>query len=100
MSGSTFSFRAELWEHVGTAAWYFLSVPPEVADEIEERFGSRAGGFGSIRVEVTVGKTTWATSLFTDTKRATYVLPVKKAVRHAEALTVGDVAGVQLAVLV
>jgi hypothetical protein len=100
MSGSTFSFRAELWEHDGAAAWYFLSVPPDVADEIEERFGGRAGGFGSIRVAVTVGATTWETSLFPDTKRATYLLPVKKAVRQAEGLAAGDVAGVRLAVLV
>jgi hypothetical protein len=100
MGASTFSFTATLWEHDGAAAWFFLSVPPEVADEIEERFGDRAAGFGSIRVEVTVGATTWRTSLFPDAKRATYVLPVKRAVRVAEALAPGSEPAVVLQVLV
>jgi hypothetical protein len=100
MGSATFSFTATLWEHEGSAAWFFLSVPTETADEIEERFADRAAGFGSIRVEVTIGATTWRTSLFPDSKRATYVLPVKKAVRTAEALVPGADAAVRLDVLV
>ena len=41
-----------------------------------------------MRVEVTVGSTTWLTSLFPSTEQGAYVLPVKKAVRTAEG--VGD----------
>jgi hypothetical protein len=99
-SASVFRFRAELWEHEGPAAWYFISLPEEVADDIEERFGQFAGGFGSVRVEVTVGTTTWQTSLFPDSKRATYVLPVKKPVRTAERLSAGSDVSVRLAVIV
>jgi hypothetical protein len=100
VSGSTFSFGAELWEHDGHAAWHFLDVPLDIADDIEERFGGRAAGFGSIRVEVTIGGSTWQTSLFPDTKRGTYVLPVKKPVRSAEGLAAGSRAKVALVVLV
>jgi hypothetical protein len=100
MGTSTFSFTEPLWEHEGDAAWFFVSLPPEVADEIEERFGDRAAGFGSVRVEVTVGGTVWRTSLFPDAKRATYVLPVKKAVRTAEGLVPGAAVEVRLEVLV
>lgn len=94
-----FSFTAPLWEHDGTAAWHFVSLPEPVADEIEERHGHRAAGFGSLRVEVTVGSTTWATSIFPDSKRGTYVLPVKKAVRAAEQLAAGALVTVSLRVL-
>jgi hypothetical protein len=69
-----FEFTAELWEWESQASWYFVSLPPEMADEIEDMAGARAGGFGSVRVEVAIGATTWRTSVFPDKKRATYVL--------------------------
>ncbi len=99
MTQSRFSFTATVWEHDGQSAWHFCSLPEKQADDIEEMFGQRARGFGSIRVEVTIGATVWRTSLFPDTKRGTYVLPVKKAVRLAERLTVGGDAAIDLVVL-
>jgi hypothetical protein len=95
----TFSFEAEVWEHDGPAAWFFLSLPEAIADEVEDMAGHRAAGFGSLRVEVTIGRTRWRTSIFPDTKRATYVLPVKKAVRVAEGLDAGSLADVELSLL-
>jgi len=96
----TYEFEAEVWLHSGSsAAWHFLSVPPAIADEIEEQWGHRAAGFGSICVEVSIGTSTWSTSLFPDSKRETYVLPVKKAVRTAEDLVDGSRAAVRLRVL-
>ncbi len=99
MTAPSYSFSSELWEWGASASWYFLCVPEDAADDIEEQFGARAGGFGSVRVEVTIGATTWRTSLFPDSKRRTYVLPVKKAVRTAEGLVGGSVAAVELTVI-
>ncbi|MGQ0434938.1 MAG: DUF1905 domain-containing protein [Microthrixaceae bacterium] len=96
---ATFTFEAEVWEHSGSASWFFVSLPEAIADDIEGTFGHRAKGFGSLRVEVTVGATRWQTSIFPDNKRGTYVLPVKKAVRLAEALGDGTTATVELRVL-
>ena len=59
------------------------------SDEIDEITTLTAGGFGSVRVRVTVGSTSWMTSLFPSTREAAYVLPVKKAVRTAEGLALG-----------
>jgi uncharacterized protein DUF1905 len=98
-SPAQYTFRSTVWEHDGSASWHFLDVPEEDADDIENRFGHRAGGLGSVRVEVTIGTSTWRTSLFPDTKRATYVLPLKKAVRTAEHLTAGSVAQVRLVIV-
>ena len=42
-----------------------------------------------MKVRVTVGRTTWLTSLFPATGEESYILPVKAAVRKAESLTVG-----------
>jgi Domain of unknown function (DUF1905) len=48
---------------------------------------------------VTVGGTTWRTSLFPDGKRQTYLLPMKAAVRMAEGLRDGSSATVAITVL-
>ena len=93
-----YAFRAELWQYEGPAAWHFVSLPLDVADDIRARFGAHASGFGSIKVEATVGSTRWATSLFPDKTRGTYLLPIKKAVREAEGLEPGDRVKVSLRV--
>lgn len=71
----------------------------DVADDIDDRFGHRAAGFGSIRVEVTVGDSTWQTSVFPDAGRGTLVLPLKKDVRRREGIGVGDSVKVALSVV-
>jgi len=94
-----YEFDADLWRHDGEAAWYFLTLPFAVADDIEERHGRTAGGFGSVRVRVRVGATEWATSVFPGNKRKSYVLPVKAAVRKAERLDDGTSVHVTLTVV-
>ncbi len=82
-----YEFDAVLWQWAArTESWTFVSLPPEVADEVLDLAGPVTRGFGSVRVEVTVGRTTWRTSIFPDAKAGTYVLPIKKAVRRAEGL--------------
>ncbi len=95
-----YNFRAEVWEWTSRASWFFVNLPEDQADDIEERFGRRAAGFGSVRVDVTVGATNWQTSIFPSPENGTYVLPLKKAVRVAEQLEPGDSADVQLRVIV
>ncbi|GEA88542.1 DUF1905 domain-containing protein [Cellulomonas cellasea] len=96
----TYEFDAELWLwQARSDSWTFVSLPPDVADEVLDVAGGRSRGFGSLRVQVTVGATTWRTSIFPDSGRKTYVLPVKKAVRTAEGLSAGATARVHLVVL-
>jgi len=95
----TFDFTAALWMHHGEAAWYFVTLPEPIADEIADLPVANRRGFGSVRVEVTVGSTTWRTSIFPDTKAASYVLPVKKAVRVSERLDDGSELEVSLTVV-
>ena len=89
------AFEAELWLWDGDAAWHFVTLPPDVSDDVQETAGERRG-FGSVRVRVSVGSTTWTTSVFPDSKRGAYLLPVKKDVRRREGLEVGDTLEVRL----
>ena len=92
-------FDAEVWEHSpgDPGSWHFLTLPGDVSDDIADEAGPREG-FGSVRVVVTVGSTTWRTSLFPDTELRSYVLPLKKPVRVAEGLYAGTTCRVRLAV--
>lgn len=95
MDDATWTFERALWRD---GAWHFVTVPEDVSDEVEERFGATAAGFGSVRVEVTIGGSTWRTSVFPSKQHRAYVLPVKKAVRAAEDVHEGDVARLVLRV--
>jgi hypothetical protein len=95
----TWEFEAPLWVAEGTGTWHFVSLPPTSAEEIRDRVDGSRPGFGAVAVEVSVGRTTWRTSVFPDGKRGTYVLPVKQGVRRAEGLGEGDVVLVRLELL-
>lgn len=86
----TFEFTTPLWEHQGAGGWHFVSVPPEISADITDLSAGIRRGFGSVRVAVTVGETSWRTSIFPDSGTGTYLLPMKAAVRAAEHLEPGD----------
>ena len=92
----TYRFEAELWEYDGPAAWHFVTVPAELSEDLRADAGPRRG-FGSVRVRVTIGGSTWSTSVF-PSKDGPFLLPVKRAVRRAEDLEVGDSVAVGLVV--
>jgi hypothetical protein len=89
-------FDAELWiwDARRGDSWTFVSLPVEESEDIRELVGGPRRGFGSQRVRVTVGASTWTTSIFPDATRGTYVLPIKRAIRQTEGLAVGDIAAV------
>lgn len=94
----TVRFLAPLWLHTGEAAWHFVTLPTDVADEIDDLTAGNRRGFGSVRVTATIGATTWDTSIFPDTAAESFVLPVKKQVRVSENLHAGATVAVTLQV--
>jgi hypothetical protein len=85
-------FDAELWIWDARRAdsWTFVALPVEASEDIRDLTSGSARGFGSLRVRVTIGGTSWTSSIFPDGGRGSYVLPIKRAVRVAESLTAGD----------
>ena len=82
-----------LWDARRADTWVFVSLPAGASQEIRDLAGGLRRGFGSLRVRATIGASTWRTSIFPGSQTA-YVLPVKRPVRTAEGLDVGDVATV------
>lgn len=95
-STGRYRFRSELRAHGGESTWYFVTLPMDVSDEIHEITAATRRGFGSVRVTVTVGATSWSTSVFPDTGTKSYLLPVKKQVRKSEGIGDGDMIDLSL----
>jgi hypothetical protein len=96
----TFHFAGELVEWMSTAtSWFFVSMPTDQSTEIREQMQGLTNGFGSVRVEATIGDTVWKTSLFPNSSSRCYLLPVKKAVRKAEDMEPGDIVEVSIRVV-
>ncbi len=89
-------FEAALWvwDARRDDSWTFVSLPSDASEEIRELTEGRRRGFGSLRVRVSVGGSRWTTSIFPDSTRNAYALPIKRAIRKAEGLDAGDVAKV------
>ena len=85
----SYTFSTTLWEPAGEASWVFATMPESDSDEILNEVPRRPG-FGSVKVTATIGDTEWSTSLVPSKELGSYILPVKRAVRVAEGLDVGD----------
>ena len=86
-----FKFKAEIWIYPGVqGAWHFLSLPKKESTKIKKMFGEQSHGWGSLPVDVTIGQTTWKTSIFPNKKSASYILPLKSEVRKKEKIEVGS----------
>jgi hypothetical protein len=94
-------FDADLWiwDARRGESWTFVTLPVDASEEIRELTDGPRRGFGSVRVRAAIGGSTWTTSIFPDSGRNAYVLPVKRAIRKAESLDTGDVATVTVEVL-
>jgi len=90
MTLPTFTVKARIWLYPGDAAWHFVNIDKEQSVRLKERYGKQARGFRSLPVTVTLGKTTWDTSIFPDSHSGTYLLPLKASVRRSEAVAAGD----------
>jgi len=84
-SDDPFLFKAHMWVYPGLAAWHFVTLPVILAEQFALQVGPRRG-FGSLRVEVKVGDTSWKTSIFPDKKSQSFLLPIKSEVRKKEKL--------------
>lgn len=96
MRHNEFRFTAKLWEYRGTGAWFFVTLPGDQAAEIKQLFGTPWRGWGSVKVQATIGTSTWKTSIFPDKESASYLLPVKSTVRKAEGIAAGSKVAVLL----
>jgi Domain of unknown function (DUF1905) len=86
----------EVWFWRGPAPYHFVTVCDDEADLLKALAPEVSYGWGMIPVAASIGATTFKTSLWP--KDGAYVVPLKDAVRAAEAIELGDVVTVRLRV--
>jgi hypothetical protein len=92
-------FTSEVWRwQARRDDWYFVTVPEEFAEPIRD-VPRETRGFRSVPVRVTIGGTSWKTSIFPAEDGQGYSLPVKKSVRDAEGILPGDVVEVSVVLI-
>jgi len=90
MKKSIYKMRASVWLYPGMAGWHFVTLPKKESNDIKKKYGAHAKGWGSLPVTVTLGKTKWHTSIFSDKKEGAYLLPLKAEVRKKEGIRAGE----------
>ena len=99
MTRDSYTFDAELWAwSARRELWVFAALPEDASEEIGDE-PRPPSGFGSVKVWVRLGSSRWSTSIFPDSERKAYVVPIKKAVRDAEGVGVGDVVEITIEVV-
>lgn len=79
-----YSFSAKVWKYQPPVGWFFVSVPKEMSKEIRENAGWQEEGWGRLKATACIGKTEWKTAIWFDTKKGTYLLPLKAEIRKKE----------------
>lgn len=75
-----YEFSAILWQQ----CWYFVSLPEEMSNEIRANLKFQEEGWGRMKAVAKIGHSQWETAIWFDTKRKTYLLPIKAEIRKKE----------------
>lgn len=88
-----------LWntEH---SAWHFAYISKKRSTLLRARYKTVSRGFGSLPVDVRIGKTSWRTSIFYDGKSGQYILPLKASIRLKEHIAHDDIITVTFSIAI
>jgi hypothetical protein len=85
-----YPFSSKLWKTAEAGGWYFVTLPSELSKEIRESFKTEEEGWGRLKASAKVGNTEWKTAVWFDTKKNSYLLPLKSDIRKKAKLTEGE----------
>jgi len=70
--------------------WIFALLPKDMSKEIRSNFGGLEEGWGRMKITAKVNSTEWKTSIWFDTKKDTYMLPLKAEIRKKEKIVLDE----------
>lgn len=93
---TSFSFRSKVWKYKGKAGWYFVTLPKQLSKKIRKAHGSSEEGWGRLKTSAHIGKTSWKTAIWYDSKAKSYLLPLKSEIRKKEVVVAGTLLNIKL----
>lgn len=85
-----YEFSARVWRYASPGGWYFVSLPIKMAKEIRTHLKWQEQGWGRLKANVQVGTDQWESAIWFDTKKNTYLLPLKAEIRKRQHLETGS----------
>lgn len=80
--------------------WHMIFLPKGLSRDLKKFFAEMTGGFGSLPVQVSIGKTSWKTSIFPESKDGPFLLLLKAEVRKKENIKAGDMVSLSIDILI
>jgi hypothetical protein len=88
-TNKVFTIKASVWLYPGLPAgggrWHFVTLDKELSAQIKKVYPK-----GFVKIEATIGESTWRTSLFPHTQSQAYLLCIKTSIRKQEGIYEGD----------
>lgn len=84
MVKNKYQFTSKVWKYSGKGAWVFVTVPETLSIEIRNFFKNHEESWGRLKIEAKIGQANWKTAIWFDTKKQTYLLPLKSEIRKKE----------------
>ncbi len=97
ISKNKYTIKEKVWVWPGVSGWHFVTLSKKNSAEIKNSGAKKRVGF--VPIEVTLGATTWRTSLFPHTSEGIYLLAVKLQVRKKESVLAGDTLKISFKIL-
>ncbi|MDQ5952836.1 MAG: hypothetical protein QG551_64 [Patescibacteria group bacterium] len=84
----SFLIQGKVWRWPGVGGWHFVYVDGTIKEKIKKV--AKPYGSGFVKIEASLGKTSWQTALFPHTKENSYLISIKQNVRKKEDVFEGD----------
>ena len=77
-----------MWKYNGNGGWHFISIPKEYTKEIRENLQWQEEGWGRMKATASIENIEWNTAIWYDSKKNTYLLPIKSEIRRQAKLDI------------
>jgi hypothetical protein len=91
-----YQFEALMWRVNAQGGWHFVSLPKDISDEIREALKWQEQGWGRMKATAIIGDLRWETAIWFDTKRGTYILPIKSIIRTKTGIRLNEATAIQI----
>ena len=79
-----YSFKGKPFHHSPTGGWVFVALPVKVSAQIRQKHKWDEEGWGRLKARARINQTEWNTAIWFDSKKNSYLLPLKAEIRKRE----------------